>query len=272
MSAPAPPAVDPFSAFTADLDHAIEHAVTHQPRSLQQRLGPSEIGCPCDRRLGYKLAGVPACHHPLKWEAYIGIGVHAQLARDFGAMTWPPEQGTGPRRFLVEQKLGVGQAGGDDIDGTTDLYDLFTARVIDWKIVGKASLARYRSQGPGDEYRVQGHTYGRGWRKRGFPVTDIVIAFLPRSEKYARRYFWHEPYDEQVVLKALTRVDAIAAAVRVAGRQALPLLRTAEAHCLQCPWFRPGSPDLTGGCPGELDLPRTRPLLELIGISPKESP
>ncbi|GAA3832311.1 hypothetical protein GCM10022226_61930 [Sphaerisporangium flaviroseum] len=260
-------AADPFAALVADLDQVIGHVAAHQPRSLQRRLGPSEIGCPCHRRIGYKLAGVPPCHHSMKWEAYIGTAFHAQIAKDLEAILAPD----GWPRFLVEQKVHVGQIAGEDIDGTSDVYDRVSGYVIDWKLVGKTSLARYRARGPGAQYQVQVHTYGRGWRLRGFPVNGVAIAFLPRSERFERRHFWGEPYDEHIAVQALAQVDAIDAAIKAAGVQALPLLSTANAGCHHCDWFRPGSRDVTRGCPGELALPHpTQSLIELI--APKEGP
>ncbi|GAA3305879.1 hypothetical protein [Nonomuraea dietziae] len=65
-------APDPFTTLCADIDQIIGYASTHQPRSLQQQLGPSDLGSPCDRRLGFQLARIPPCNFPSKWEAYIG--------------------------------------------------------------------------------------------------------------------------------------------------------------------------------------------------------
>ncbi|MBB2749180.1 UNVERIFIED_ORG: hypothetical protein FHR35_009093 [Microbispora rosea subsp. rosea] len=261
MTPSSPVPAEPFATLEADIDQIIAHIASHQPRSLQQRLGPSEIGCPCHRRIGYKLAGVPPCRHMLKWEAYLGTAFHAKIAQDLPSILAPD----GRPRFLVEQKVHVGQIAGEDIDGTSDVYDRLTGGVIDWKLVGKTSLARYRARGPGQQYRIQVHTYGLGWRLRGFPVNGVMIAFLPRSERYNRRHFWWEPFDERIARQALAQVDAIAAAVKVAGVQALPLLQTSNAACHHCEWFKPGSRDLTRGCPGQLNLPHpTESLIDLI--------
>jgi len=37
----------------------IEHAITRHPRTLQRRIGPSEVGHSCARRISYKLMGAP---------------------------------------------------------------------------------------------------------------------------------------------------------------------------------------------------------------------
>ncbi|WP_433259218.1 hypothetical protein ACQPYK_49505 (plasmid) [Streptosporangium sp. CA-135522] len=244
---------DPMPDVIQHLDAALKHAITHQPRSLQKRLGPSEIGCECDRRLGFHLAGVAPCNPHVPWLAYIGTAMHAQLATDLKGVVLP-----NGAWVLVEQKVDVGRIGGEDIDGTSDVYvgfpDGVTGIVIDWKLVGKTSLQRYRSRGPGQQYRVQVHEYGLGFRRRGLPVTHVAIAFLPRNQELVHRHWWYEPYDEQIALNANKRTDAIAAAVDTVGPAVLPLLRTADANCPYCPWFRPGSADLTRSCSGAFDL------------------
>jgi hypothetical protein len=62
-----------------DLMDAIRHKITHHPRSLQKRIGPSEIGNPCDRRIGYKLLGQPENPRGDAWKPTIGTAVHAWL-------------------------------------------------------------------------------------------------------------------------------------------------------------------------------------------------
>ncbi|MEU6719826.1 hypothetical protein ABZ897_50945 [Nonomuraea sp. NPDC046802] len=259
-------APDPFTTLCADIDQIIGYASTHQPRSLQQQLGPSDLGSPCDRRLGFQLARIPPCNFPSKWEAYIGTAVHVKLASDFALVRLPD----GSPRFLVEQKLDIGHIVPDVLEGTSDLYDRLTGLVDDWKIVGKDSLARYRRHGPGPRYRTQIHTYGLGWRRRGYPVRGVMISFLPRSERYDKRFFWHEPYNEAIAVHAIQRANGIAAAVYQSGPAIVPQLRTAADDCFFCPWFKTGTGDLTRACPGDLGLPHpSRPLADLHP-APKE--
>ena len=40
-----------------ELMHVIEDAIVNHPRSLQKRIGPSEVGHPCPRRIAYTLLG-----------------------------------------------------------------------------------------------------------------------------------------------------------------------------------------------------------------------
>src|SRR5580704_5039743 len=56
----------------------------HSTRSMQQTLGPSEIGHECDRRLAYKLAGYPTVNPTASgWAAWVGTQIHRGLAELF---------------------------------------------------------------------------------------------------------------------------------------------------------------------------------------------
>jgi hypothetical protein len=233
-----------------ELRWAIVHQITNAPRSLQKRIGPSEIGIPCQRRIGYKLAGVEAVNVGAPpWKPFIGTAVHEALG---GIMQWfngylGVEDGP---RFLIEHKVNVGQVCGDDIDGSCDLYDRLNRTVIDWKVVGEKQLKKYKEQGPGDQYRIQAHTYGRGWQRRGLPVDHVAVMFLPRDRELRDSHWWHEPYDEQVAVQALNRAEGITTMVRALGVGALPLLPTADAYCSFCPYFLPASTEVEEACPG----------------------
>ena len=54
----------------------IRHAIAHHPRSLQKRIGPSEVGTPCDRRIGYKLLGHTENERGDAWKPTVGTAVH----------------------------------------------------------------------------------------------------------------------------------------------------------------------------------------------------
>ena len=241
----------------ADLDAAIEHGIRTQPRSLQRRIGPSEMGVPCDLRIAYRLLGTPECNpvvRRLPWKPFIGTAMHEAIATIAeAANTADPSYDQAGPRYLIEHRVPIAQVGGEDIDGSCDLYDRVSCTVLDWKIVGGAQLRRYKADGPGEQYRTQVHLYGYGWRRRGYPVRHVAIYFLPRDQEWSQRHIWSEPYDEQIALDTITRVQGIAALTTALGDGALPLMQRRGSWCQFCPWHKPGSADLSGGCPGDPD-------------------
>lgn len=245
-------ATDPATALQRELLWAIENRIDYAPRSLQTRIGPSEIGHPCQRRIGYKLTGVEAVNiGDPAWYPTIGTAVHAWLE---DVMKWlNGHLGTlveGGPRFLLEHKVDVGEICGEHVTGTSDVFDRVTGTVVDWKIVGERQLKKYRENGPGDQYRTQGHLYGRGWVRRGYQVNRVAIMFLPRDRMLREAFMWSEPYDEAVAVQALQRAEGITTMTRTLGVGALPLLATADAFCQFCPHFLPASTEVEEACPG----------------------
>lgn len=243
-------------ALAAELDQLIEQHINTQPRTLQTSIGPSELGIPCDLRLGYKLAGHPETNtsQPLSWKAWIGTNVHNGLQgllamANMALPNWPQD---GVDRYLLEERVTVGQVDGEDISGNCDLY---LDRVVwDWKIPGGTTLRKYKAEGPGEQYEVQAHLYGLGWEQRGYPVEHVAIYFLPRDQEWKQRFLWSQPYDRQRALAALSRADGIAKLVNSLGQAAFPLLKRRASWCRSCPWLKPGSADLARGCPGDPDI------------------
>jgi hypothetical protein len=232
----------------AELLSLIAEHIDRHPRSQQKRIGPSELGSPCARRLGYKLLDVePVNPRPASWRPTIGTAAHAWLEQ---AMQAHNDSHTHDR-FYLEERVTVGQVGGEDVDGSCDCYDRVTATVIDWKVVGVTALRKYRSNGPGEQYRRQVHLYGRGFVTAGLPVDHVAIMFLPNNGELTDAHFWTEPYDQALAEDTLTRVDGIAQLVNGIGSAALPLLPTADAHCNFCPYLDPDSTDLARACPGD---------------------
>jgi hypothetical protein len=233
-----------------DLLGVITDAITNHPRSLQKHIGPSEIGEPCTRKLGYKLLNHPeVADRGVPWYPTIGTAMHSWLEDAFGI--------AGVRfgmegRYLLENKVDVGEVLGENITGSCDLFDTWTGSVVDWKIVGGKRLRAYKDHGPSEVYRAQAHLYGRGWQRAGHDVQTVAVFFLPRDRELKLAHFWHEPYDEQIAVKALQRLETVATLTRAAGAAALPLLPTTDSPCRFCPWLSPGSTDLAGvGCPGD---------------------
>lgn len=219
-----------------------EHERT-RPRSLQKDIGPSEAGHECDRRLAYRMLEVdPVNTDSDPWAAIVGTSVHDWLDRAFDDRRKPEDQ----RRWATSLKVELTGY----MRGTIDLYDTATSTVIDHKVVGPTALKRYRADGPSQQYRRQVHLYGCGLRLAGYDVRNVGIAFWSRSGQLKDSFYWSEPYDEAVVEDVLRRLDAIKATTTALGTAALPLVRTADAYCMWCPFYLPAVTDVTTGCPG----------------------
>ncbi|MFF9129154.1 hypothetical protein [Streptomyces sp. NPDC014806] len=228
------------------------------PRSLQKRLGPSEVGDPCERRLSYKELDWPQARDDQDPAAsIIGTGFHTWMEEAFTRrQTAMPD---GRPRYKVEERVTVYDhpVEATAVVGSSDLYDRATGTVWDWKLVGVSSLDEYRRKGPGPQYRTQAHLYGLGQENAGETPRRVAICFVGRYHEL-RVHVWTEPYNRQVAEEGLARLarirarlvapDAAAANYDHAWWSQIP---TSElAKCRFCPWFKPGSEDLTVGCPG----------------------
>jgi hypothetical protein len=229
----------------ADHVDVIASAITGAPRSMQKRIGPSEIGHPCTRRIAYRVAGVEAVNDGASWRPTVGTAVHSWLADAFAQANRDADAA----RYLIELSVEVGNG----ITGTVDLYDRAAALVNDWKVVSPTALKKYSVNGPGPQYRTQIHLYARGLANRGLAVKTVAITFLPNSGELHEAVFWSEPYDEQVATAALERLATVQSLTDAAGAAAAPLMPidgAAPNWCRYCPFYLPASTDLTAACPG----------------------
>lgn len=238
----------------------VKHASANAARSLQVAPGPSEIGTPCTRRLGYRaLDWDPKPNMDTDpWPATVGTSIHAWMAGTYqaenlrlGCEPWDPAC-----RYLIEHEVAL--PGG--ITGHCDLYDRGTGAVIDWKTTGNDKLRQYRLHGPGPQYRAQAHMYALGMQLAGEHPEHVVIMFLPRSGRIDGLHAWSEPYNPQVAVETLKRYQAVRQFCWSADPERHPerwaWLPTADAYCTYCPWFLPGSADLGKGCPGHHPAPK----------------
>ncbi|PWR10591.1 hypothetical protein DKT68_08510 [Micromonospora acroterricola] len=243
ITAPPPPTLDDLRALL--YDHEANSA-----RSRQKKIGPSEIGVPCQRALAYKLAGTP--EQPdlrLPWAPIQGTAVHAYIA---DALTAHNEI-LGRERWIVEQKVWPD----DTISGSGDAYDTDTGTVIDWKLVGDSSITKYRKE-MRPEYRVQAHLYGLGHERAGRDVLWVRVVCLSRSWDYGKSWEWTEPYDPEIAQKALDRLyatEALLTDLDVANNPAMwgAIPATPTKDCRYCRFFRPNTPADDTGCPGNPD-------------------
>lgn len=210
--------------------------MVNQPRSLQKRIGPSEFGIECDRALLHKLARTPEPPRGPAWKPQVGTALHDQQERWF---TEAAAKGASEEnRWLCEQSVVVGKIGGEDHAGSTDLFDAWGHAVGDWKFIGPKPLASYRSKGPSNRYRVQAHTYGRGWELEGWQVDLVMIFFIPRDGELSDSYVWSEPYNPLVAADALNKLNTLDGLRTAIGlEQALTLYPLCDDRF--CPWCAP---------------------------------
>lgn len=246
----------------ADLKAVVHQHATSHPRHLQARLGPSEIGHPCLRKLAQGLLyggehGVtsdgpaPRINPPGDpLPSYIGVAAHAKL-EDAVALDNSRLEAKGmPPRWISERKVTIRP----DLSGTCDLYDMWTHTVIDFKLPGTTAMTLYRKEGPSPEYRTQAHLYGAGYIREGYPVERVGIWFLPRAGQLATSYLWTEPYDAGIVDTALSRIDLAVAMIddlRVDEHpERLALIPRTPHHCSWCPYWSPVEHPSPVACPG----------------------
>ncbi|GAA3374662.1 hypothetical protein [Streptomyces racemochromogenes] len=224
-------------------------------RSRQRRIGPSEVGEPCERQLTYKILDWPETNtsrDPIA--AIIGTGFHMWMAEKFEARQVPMPDGK--PRYRIEERVTVrqGPTEASTLTGSSDLFDRLALLNNDWKLVGKSSHDKYRTGGPGEKYRVQAHLYGLGQENAGHRPARVAVTFIGRHHELMV-HVWSEPYDRSVAEAALARLDRIrdtAAGLELdihpENWRMVPIPE--KPSCRFCPWLLPGSTDLAAGCPG----------------------
>lgn len=242
-----------------DLKSVVKQHDSAHPRGQQRRLGPSEVGHPCLRKLAQSLlfgSGQTATGDTINppgdpLPAYIGTAAHSRLEEAIALDNARRVAQGEPERWLSERKVVVR----GDLSGTCDLYDMETGTVIDFKFPGTTAMNEYKRNGPSPEYRTQAHLYGAGYRNEGYDVKRVGIWFLPRAGQLASAHLWFEDYNQAVVDEALAKMDLALIMLndlRVEEHpQHLAMIPKTPHHCGWCPYFTPlpGHPDPTA-CTG----------------------
>jgi hypothetical protein len=178
-------------------------------RDKQSVAGPSDLGNPCPRCLGRKMAGDRGDNN-FSLFPWIGTAGHAYLEQN---VFQTPE-------YLHEQKLYVGDVPVyGPIKGTADLIRVVDPTfVADWKFVGIKKIASYRVNGAPKRYRYQAQLYAAGCALAGFPVESIAIVFIPRDSGSVSDIFVHEEaVQPEMAEAALARAGEIYALVQEKG-------------------------------------------------------
>ncbi len=115
----------------------------------------------------------------------------------------------GAPRWVTERRLKVGSVGGRDVWGSCDLFDTATRSVWDWKTSTADKVRRYRLHGLKPVYRAQMHLYGRGWQLLGHTPVSVGNVYLLRNGELGESWVFAEPYDEQIAVDALARLEGL---------------------------------------------------------------
>lgn len=110
--------------------------------------------------------------------------------------------------------------------------------VVDYKVVGKWSFDKMKvawnaqpNRIPTQTYRVQQHLYGWGWKQLGHTVEDVTLCVIPKlSNDPDDIRFYTEQYNQEVVDRALARLEKIWKYVREGRLNDLPM----DDDCYTC--------------------------------------
>jgi hypothetical protein len=254
--ASAHPEEDPFAvALKRDLIEIIKWKDKGNPRSHQVNIGPSELSSPCDRRVGYRLAGIPQVNTTLDpWPAIVGTAVHDWL--DKAVQSWNGEFVflNGPE-WLTEERLTFSEW----VTGKSDLFHVPTGTVIDWKGTSPDKMKKILKEGSPENYKTQIQIYGWGYQQLGFNVKRVALAYFPRAGNIKDLHVETFEFDPTVGPKAVARVPAVAEVLVnlevFRNPHRWEQVDSFPSHdCGFCPWYNPRRSSEQGasneGCPG----------------------
>lgn len=244
---PPPPRAEPapshpYALVVGDMVRdAIWQASYTRPRSLQQAIGPSDVGDGCARKLAYRREHTPPVNFPDPFRADVGTAVHAYLADIFHAL----DGGTG--RFGIELPVSY-----RDVAGHADLIDRRRHLLIDWKTTTLRNRKMRLGGIPPRNHAIQITTYALGARAAGETVDLMALVYLPVDGELSDVAVWVSPVTAELIAQVDEAIDSYEAH---AGQPPDTVRATPSALCGWCPWHRPGSTNLMIACPGEEGTP-----------------
>ena len=222
---------------------AITDHSNNAPRSRQSRIGLSEVGEVCVRKLAYKMVEQKKTNPQSDpWASISGTALHTWLADCFGTNS----------NYLVEHKVEAAPG----LMGTLDLFDIAEGMVIDHKCVGASSMKARKKDGLTQQQRIQISLYAKGLENQGHTVTKVACAFYPLGGRLDGLHTIVEDYDSALADAAIERFEATRSIIHALDPANNPMNwlqipATQTYSCIYCPWYLPGSADLSMGCPGE---------------------
>jgi len=239
------PLTTPAENLGTELAKIITDAGIYAPRSQQVYLGPSEVGEKCTRKLAYKLLAWDKVNDSSNgnWASQVGTAIHSHLEKIFAKM---------PDRYEVEEKVKIRA----NLSGTIDLFDKQLGIVLDWKTTSPSNLQVRKREGATDQNIIQTMLYAYGKAQQGVTVNFVGLIYLPTGGSITDMYVELHPYDEQVALDALARLDSIYTLLSTVDVEANPQMWSMipivpSRLCNYCPYFLPFSDDPSKACAGD---------------------
>lgn len=235
-------------AIKEDLIDIIRWSYLNSSRSQQVALGCSEVGHPCDRRLAYKIAGIPEVNiRTDPWPAVVGTSVHSWMEQAVNAY----QQVHGQDEWITEMEVLPNPL----VMGHTDLYGKKRRLVLDWKFPSPDNIRHMRENGPSVQYMTQVQLYGLGHLNAGRGVDRVGIIALGRQGWLKDLYVHTVPFDRSAADAALARIYALGHKLIDMNILEHPEMwadidSTADRLCSYCPWYRQGLVTDDKGCPG----------------------
>ncbi|WP_346924641.1 hypothetical protein [uncultured Arthrobacter sp.] len=246
-----------------EVKNAFLKAITKpDARSLQAKLGPSEVGG-CAYCTGYtmaaKLCAMPDRDpDPFGYAAWLGTGLHYYLEHKLDLVHGAGYDIETFRETKLKDIFEVEGYGA--VSGSCDLMVPDWCRTFDYKFPGSwsydkvaAAIAKGRNaerQGkevtsahkPSMQYRVQQQIYAQGWIQAGYQIDSCVIIFLPRhTNAVSDVIFWEEPVNPELYQAAIANVGIIWSYVTDGELDDLP----SDPDCFTCGARGPGRGNLT---------------------------
>ena len=238
----------------SDLTDVIKWTEANSARSTQSTIGPSELGSSCDRKIAYRLAGVPETNwwsDPLP--AIVGTAVHTWLEKAVNRFQ--------EVHFMNRWTTEITVKPDPLVTGHMDLFDNELGAVIDWKTVSPTKLKTWKASGPPEHYIDQVNLYARGAINAGATVNKVVLVAVPRSGWLRDMQIWVDDHRPERAQAALDRMYGIANVLLKQGEDlAFEEISSAPSgECSLCPWYRVGSgkADMSG-CPGNTDAAKAK--------------
>lgn len=237
-----------------EIGRIIRWGANQSDRSKQVALGCSEIGDPCERKIGMTMAGLEQVNFTADpWPAIVGTSVHTWLGDTVNAY----QKHFGDEGWISELEV----LATNWLPGHVDLYHAPTATVLDLKNPSRDNAKKMRKHGVGEVYTSQVQAYGKGVRRSGRPVKRVGVLMLSRDGNLRDMWCKTWPYDEEYVDAAIARVVDIGDQVIAADVENHPenwsqIPVTPSRLCGWCKWYNPSLPGPSDkGCPGRFDDP-----------------